>query len=64
MRWCMKFIVTGLCLNFSSLGASAVTLDEYMNLVLKKNQLLNSYEISIEASKEKQTAGDLSLSPT
>ncbi|MEK6627132.1 MAG: TolC family protein [Bdellovibrionota bacterium] len=60
----MKFIVTGLCLNFSSLGASAVTLDEYMNLVLKKNQLLNSYEISIEASKEKQTAGDLSLSPT
>lgn len=41
-----------------------MTLDEYMNLVLKNNKLVSSYDISIEAAQDKKTAGDLALSPT
>ena len=52
-----------LFLSICAINVSAMTLDEYMGLVLKKNRLVNSYEISIEASKEKMVAGDLILAP-
>lgn len=55
---------TILILLATSLSVQAMTLDEYMSLVMKKNKLINSYDISIEASKEKQIAGDIALSPT
>lgn len=52
-----------LLLGLSAINVNAMTLDEYMGLVLKKNRLVTSYETSIEASKEKMIAGDLGLSP-
>ena len=52
-----------LFLSICAINVSAMTLDEYMGLVLKKNRHVNSYEISIEASKEKMVAGDLILAP-
>ncbi len=55
---------TILLLCLCTLNARAMTLDEYMGLVLKKNKLVTSYETSIEASKEKQLAGDVLLDPT
>ncbi len=51
------------CLSLGVLSTKAMTLDEYMSLVMKKNKLVSSYDISIEASKEKQIAGSLALSP-
>lgn len=45
-------------------SASAMTISEYMNLVSQKNRKIGSYDIAIEAAKDKQTAGDLDLSPT
>lgn len=41
----------------------SMALDEYMGFVLKKNKYINSYDISIQASKEKQIAGDIALTP-
>lgn len=47
----------------TTVSVQAMTLEDYLHEVAKKNKLLSSYEISIEASKERQTAGDLLLSP-
>ncbi len=57
----MKILVL-LCI--FSINAGALTLEEYLDLVHKKNRLINSYQTSVEASQEKRTAGDLALSPT
>lgn len=53
-----------LCICTITGNARAMTLEEYMEMVHKKNRLFNSYQTSIEASQEKQIAGDLLLSPT
>ena len=53
-----------LLLSLCSIHTSALTLDEYMDMVVKKNRLISSYQISVEASQEKRVAGDLLLSPT
>lgn len=53
-----------LVLIFATVHVQAMTLDEYMSLVIKNNKLVSSYDLSVEASNEKQVAGDLSLSPT
>ena len=42
-----------LLLSLCSIHASALTLDEYMDMVVKKNRLISSYQISVEASQEK-----------
>lgn len=55
-------ILSGL-LNFCAVEIYAMTLDEYMSLILQKNKLVNSYDALIEAAKEKKIAGDLSLAP-
>jgi outer membrane protein TolC len=46
-----------------AMNVNAMTLDEYLGIVAKNNKKVGSYDISIEASKEKQEAGDLALSP-
>jgi outer membrane protein TolC len=46
-----------------AINVNAMTLDEYLGIVAKNNKRVGSYDISIEASKEKQEAGDLALSP-
>jgi len=56
-------IFLSIFLNFLAVTATALTLDEYMELVFKKNKLVASYEISVEAANEKKIAGDLALSP-
>lgn len=57
----MKLILLlGLC----TTNAFAMTLEEYMDTVVKKNRLITSYQASVEASEEKRVAGDLLLSPT
>lgn len=43
--------------------AQAMSIDEYMKEVIKKNKTILSYDLSIEASREKQVAGDLALAP-
>lgn len=52
-----------LLLSLCATNVNGMTLDEYMEQVFKKNKLVSSYDTSIEASKEKQIAGDLVLSP-
>ena len=52
-----------LLLIFTGVAANALTLDDYMHQVAKKNKLLASYDLSIEASNDRQEAGDLALSP-
>ncbi|AGH95282.1 TolC family protein [Pseudobdellovibrio exovorus] len=46
-----------------SFSAQAMTIEEYMKAVSERNKLLESYKISVEASKDLQVAGDLELSP-
>ncbi|MBY0555023.1 TolC family protein [bacterium] len=58
----MKTII--LILTLIAFNADALTLDEYLKIVIQKNKLVSSYDLSIEASKDKQIAGDLLLSPT
>jgi outer membrane protein TolC len=41
----------------------AMTLDEYLAQVRKKNRLFTSLDLSIEASNDKRTAGDVVLAP-
>ncbi len=53
-----------LLLSICSTNTFAMTLEEYMDTVSKKNRLINSYQTSAEASQEKRVAGDLLLSPT
>jgi len=55
------FILAGTQL--MSLSASAMNLDEYLLQVKKKNRMLSAAEMSLEASRAKQQAGDLTLSP-
>ena len=57
----MKLI---LLLSICSTHAFAMSLEEYMDTVAKKNRLITSYQTSVEASQEKRVAGDLLLSPT
>lgn len=44
-------------------NAMAMSIDDYMKEVTKKNKTIISYDLSIEASREKQIAGDLLLAP-
>lgn len=53
-----------LAISTIAFNAQALTLDEYLKIVIQKNKLVSSYDLSIEASKDKQIAGDLLLSPT
>lgn len=55
----MKIIL----LLFVSVNLNAMTLDEYLKTIAEKNKLVASYDLSIEASKDKMIAGDLLLSP-
>lgn len=48
----------------TAFNANALSLDEYLKIVIQKNKLVSSYDLSIEASKDKQIAGDIPLSPT
>jgi outer membrane protein TolC len=48
----------------AAVNVQAMTVEEYMSTVAKNNKLVSSYDISVEASNERKTAGDLSLSPT
>lgn len=57
MKWLLLLI-------FCSINTNALTLEEYLEMVRKKNRLYNSYQMSIEASLEKKNAGDIALSPT
>lgn len=52
-----------LALVLISCGAQAMTIDDYMKNVMDRNKLLESYRISVDASKDLLTAGDLELSP-
>lgn len=42
----------------------AMTLEEYLAQVKKKNRIYTSTELSIEASRDRQEAGDIELAPT
>lgn len=55
-----KLVLLGVTL---TVQAQAMTIDDYMKLVVEKNKTIVSYDVSIEAAKEKQVAGDLALSP-
>ena len=57
----MKLIL--LTIPLIALNVSAMTIDDYMKEVEKKNKIISSYDISIEAAEEKRTAGDIGLSP-
>ncbi len=59
----MKILI-GLLLLAANIQAQALTIDEYLKQVAVKNKKIASYDISIEASQDKMTAGDLGLSPT
>ena len=50
-------------LMFATANVQAMTLDDYLHEVSKKNKLLSSYELSVEASNDRREAGDLLLSP-
>lgn len=64
MRMIFSFcILLSVYIHVHSINVKAMTLDEYMALVLKKNKIISSYDVSIEASKEKQIAGDIGLAP-
>ncbi len=41
----------------------AMTLEEYLNQVKKKNRIYTSTDLSIEASRDRQEAGDVELAP-
>lgn len=44
-------------------SACAMGIDEYLKTVVERNKLIESYRISVEASAEKQGAGDIGLAP-
>ena len=50
-------------LMLAAANVQAMTLDDYLHEVAKKNKLLSSYELSVEASNDRREAGDLLLSP-
>jgi outer membrane protein TolC len=50
-------------INLIVLNISAMTIDDYMKEVEKKNKVISSYDLSIEAADEKKTAGDIGLAP-
>lgn len=47
----------------TAFNANALSIDDYLKIVIQKNKLVSSYDLSIEASKDKRIAGDLLLSP-
>lgn len=56
-----KFILLILIL---SQATSAMTLEEYLTQVKKKNRIYTSTDLSIEASRDRRDAGDIELAPT
>lgn len=58
----MKVLAT-LSATLIATNVFAMSIDDYMKEVAKKNKNIASYDLSIEASKEKQIAGDLALAP-
>lgn len=48
----------------TAVTTNAMSLEEYMKVLLTKNKEILSYNYAIEAAQEKQIAGDLLLSPT
>ncbi|MGZ3690827.1 MAG: TolC family protein [Pseudobdellovibrio sp.] len=57
-------VVIGLLLVVAGLQSQALTIDEFLKQVAVKNKKFASYDISVEASNDRMTAGDLGLSPT
>lgn len=62
MKICVLALLLGLQ-NTSFAQKNGLTLDQYLIQVKKNNRLLSAIDESLEASKNKKDAGDLSLAP-
>jgi len=56
-------VAVGILLVVVGLQVKALTIDEFLKQVAIKNKKISSFDISVEASNDRMTAGDLGLSP-
>jgi outer membrane protein TolC len=59
MKWLLAFGLVSVL----SLTSTALTLDEYLNIVKQKNRNFTALELSLQSSNDKRAAGDLALTP-